>query len=102
LLGKSAVEWEQRVATSLNSPIWEPANTPTHHPGDDSKEISGYIEHCGTKKGKKYENLVLHAPLLDNGQGKKYLNDGALTITAEDTMQACNGDNRGKDDRCTG
>jgi hypothetical protein len=46
----------------------------------------------------KNKNLVLHAPLLNNGQGKKFSNDGASTIATEDTMQACNRDNRGNDD----
>jgi hypothetical protein len=46
----------------------------------------------------KNENLVLQAPLLDNGQGKKFSNDGALMITTEDTMQACDGENWGNDD----
>ncbi len=57
LLGNLAVEWEHRVATSLNSPIWEPANTPAHHPGDNSKETLGYIEHCGKKKEKIMRTL---------------------------------------------
>ncbi len=98
LLGKLAVEWEHRVASGLNSSIWEPANTPTHHPGDNSKGTSGIHWALWYKEGKKNENLVLHAPLLNNRQGKKILNDGASRIAAEDTMWACNRDNRGKDD----
>jgi hypothetical protein len=46
----------------------------------------------------KNESLVLHALLLDNRQGKIFLNDGASMIATEDMMQAYNRDDRGNND----
>ena len=57
LLGKLAVEWEHRVAISLNSPIRKPANTPAHRPGDNSKGTSGTHQALWYKGGQKIRTL---------------------------------------------
>ncbi len=57
LLGKFLVEWEHRVATSLNSPIWEPTNTPTHRPGKNSKGASGKHQALRCKEKQKMRAL---------------------------------------------
>ncbi len=41
---------------------------------------------------------MLHAPLLDNGQGKKLSNDGALLIATENMIRTYDRDNRGNND----
>jgi hypothetical protein len=98
LLGKLVVEWEHRVATSPNSPFQEPANTPTHHPGDNSNKTTGTHQALRYKEGhKRRTSCSMHLSSI-MGRVRIFLNDGTSTIATEDMMQACNRDNRGKDD----